>query len=266
MHACLLSCFSHVWTGCNCANSWTVARQAPHPWDSPGKNTGVGCHSLLQGIFPSQGWNLHLMSPALAGGSLSLAPAGKPKHMAAAAAKSLQSCPTLCDPIDGSPPGSPVPGILQATTLEWVAISFSNAWEWKVKGKLLSRVWLLATPWTAAYQSPPSMGFSRQEYWSGVPSPSPKHIAFISKYQTLLWGADLYILTHSILTLTLWVIFTISILQIWKIRQREINLFCATELKSAGAKIQIKAIFLCPWLHCTIEWNIYTYAHIYGIP
>ena len=87
----------------------------------------------------------------------------------AAAAKSLQSCPTLCDPIDGSPPGSPVPGILQARTLEWVAISFSNAWKWKVKVKSLSRVWLLTTPWTAAYQAPPSMGFSRQEYWSGVP-------------------------------------------------------------------------------------------------
>ena len=88
------------------------------------------------------------------------------------AAKSLQSYPTLCDPIDGSPPGSPVPGILQATTLEWVAISFSNAWKWKVKVKSLSRVQLLATPWTAAYQAPPSMGFSRQEYWSGVPLPS----------------------------------------------------------------------------------------------
>jgi len=84
-------------------------------------------------------------------------------------AKSLQSCPTLCDPIDGSLPGSPVLGILQARTLEWVAISFSNAWKWKVKVKSLSRVRLLATPWTAAYQAPPSMGFSRQEYWSGVP-------------------------------------------------------------------------------------------------
>ena len=88
---------------------------------------------------------------------------------AATAAKSLQSCPTLCDPIDGSPPGSPVPGILQARTLEWVAISFSNAWQWKVKVKLLSSVWLLATPWTAAFQGPLSMGFSRQEYLSGVP-------------------------------------------------------------------------------------------------
>ena len=90
-----------------------------------------------------------------------------------AAAKSLQSCPTLCNPIDGSPPGFPVPGILQARTLEWVAISFSNAWKWKMKGKLLSRIQLFATPWTAAYQAPPSMGFSRHKYWSGVPLPSP---------------------------------------------------------------------------------------------
>ena len=82
-------------------------------------------------------------------------------------AKSLQLCPTLCDPIDGSPPGSAVPGILQARILEWVAISFSNAWKWKVKVKSLSRAWLSATPWTAAYQAPPSMGFSRQEYWMG---------------------------------------------------------------------------------------------------
>ena len=90
-----------------------------------------------------------------------------------AAAKLLQSCLTPCDPIDGTPPGSPVPGILQARTLERVAISFSNAWEWKVKGKSLSHVRLFETPWTAAFQAPPSMGFSRQEYWSGVPLPSP---------------------------------------------------------------------------------------------
>ena len=91
----------------------------------------------------------------------------------ATAAKSLQSCPTLCDPRNSSPPGSPIPGVLQARMLEWVAISFSNAWKWKVKLKSLSRVWLFATPWTADYQAPPSMGFSRQEYWSGVPVPSP---------------------------------------------------------------------------------------------
>ena len=92
---------------------------------------------------------------------------------AAAASKLLQSCPTLCDPRDGSPPGSSVPGILQARTLEWVAISFSNAWKWKVKAKSFSRVWLFGTPWTAVHQALPSMGFSRLEYWSGVPLPSP---------------------------------------------------------------------------------------------
>ena len=97
-----------------------------------------------------------------------------------AAAKSLQLCPTLCDPIDGSPPGSAIPGILQARTLEWVAISFSNAWKWKVKVKSLSRVRLFTTPWTAAYQAPLSMGFSRQEYWSGVPLPSP--IQYLLRY------------------------------------------------------------------------------------
>ena len=95
-------------------------------------------------------------------------------HAAAAAAKSLQSCATLYNPIDGSPPSSPIPGILKARTLEWVAISFSSTWKWKVKVKLLSCVWLLATPWTVAHQAPPAMGFSRQEYWSRVPLPSPK--------------------------------------------------------------------------------------------
>ena len=86
--------------------------------------------------------------------------------------KACQSCPTLCDPIDGSPPSSSVPGILQARTLEWVAIPFSSASKWKVKVKSLSRVRLLVTPWTAAYQASPSMGFSRQEYWSGLTLPS----------------------------------------------------------------------------------------------
>ena len=86
-------------------------------------------------------------------------------------AKSLQSCTTLCDPMDNSPPVCSVHGILQAGMLEWVAISFSNAWKGKVKVKLLSRVRLFSTPWTSAYQAPPSMGFSRQEYWSEVPVP-----------------------------------------------------------------------------------------------
>ena len=108
-------------------------------------------------------------------------------------AKSLQSCPTLCNPIDGSPPGSPIPGILQARTLEWVAISFSNAWKWKVKVKSLSRVRLLATPRTADYQPRPSMGFSRQEYWSGVPLPSPKKLIKINikNKQLKNWAEDL---------------------------------------------------------------------------
>ena len=118
----------------------------------------------------SESWTLLRQTPSTRGWSV--ASACFPLTVAAAA-KSLQSCPTLCDPIDGISPGSPVPGILQARTLEWVAISFSNTGKWKVKVKLLSRVRLLATPWTAAYQAPPSMGFSRQEYWSGVSSSSP---------------------------------------------------------------------------------------------
>ena len=109
------------------------------------------CWHMCQDFLPSYEWIIFLY--------------------AAAAAKSLQSCPTLCDPLDGSPPGSHLPGILQARTLEWVAISFSNARKWKVNVKMFSRVQLLATPWTAAYQAPPSVGFSRQEYWSGVPLP-----------------------------------------------------------------------------------------------
>ena len=119
-----------------------------HPWDFPGNSTGVGCHCLL--------W---LWVPA-------------------AAAKSLQLCPTLCNPIDGSPLGSSVPGILQARILEWVTISFSNARKWNVKVKSLSHVQLFETPWTVAHQAPlsMSMGFFRQEYWSGLPLPSPEWI------------------------------------------------------------------------------------------
>ena len=112
----------------------------------------------------------------------------------AAAAKWLLSCLTLCDPIGGSPPGCPVPGILQARTLEWVAISFSSTWKWKVKVKSLSRVRLFVTPWTAAHQAPPFIGFSRQEYWSGVPLPSPlkgiTKMKFISEYPGVLWIED----------------------------------------------------------------------------
>ena len=116
---------------------------------------------------------------------------------AAVAAESLQSCPTLCDPIDGSPPGSPVPGILQARTLEWVAIS-SNAWKGKVKVKSLSCVQLFMTLWTVAYQAPPSMGFPRHEYWSRVPLPSPRKIIALIRwtfashlYSKAFWTIDI---------------------------------------------------------------------------
>ena len=134
------------------------------------------------GDLPNRGTEpMSPVSPALAGRFYTTEPPGKPYLYlsyiyAAAAAKSLQSCLTLCNPIDGSLPGSPVPGVLQARTLEWVAISFSNAWKWKVKVKSLICVWFLVTLWTAAYQASPSMGFSRQEYWSGVPFPSPSYI------------------------------------------------------------------------------------------
>ena len=140
-------------------------------WNYPSKNTGVSCHFLLQGIFLTQGSNLHLWhwqadswSWATWEAHLTLVYIKKKIKPSPCFAKSLQSCPTLCDPIDGSPSGSPAPRILQARTLEWVAIFFSKAWKWKVKRKSLSRVRLLATPWTTAYQAPPSMGFSRQEY------------------------------------------------------------------------------------------------------
>ena len=103
---------------------------------------------------------------------------------AAAAAKSPQLCPTLCDPIDGSPPGSPVPGILQARTLEWVAISVSNAWKWKVKVKSLSRVQLVATPWTVAYQAPPSMDFPGESTGVGC------H-CFLQEKTLLTWNSSL---------------------------------------------------------------------------
>ena len=99
-------------------------------------------------------------------------------------AKSLQSCPTLRDPIDSSPPGSPVPGILQARTLEWVAISLSNVWKWKVKVKSLSHVWPLATPWTAAHQAPQSLGFSKQEF------PSPM-------YESEKWKGSCSVVSNS---------------------------------------------------------------------
>ena len=151
----------------------------------PHKNTCINVHSTLtfnsqklettkQLKWPSTDklWYAHAMEYYSAIKRIRVSYWSVQQH-AAPAAKLLQPCPTLCNPIDGSPPGSPVPGILQARTLEWVAISFSNAWKRKVKVKSLNHVQLLATPWTAAHQAPPSMGFSREEYWSGVPFPSP---------------------------------------------------------------------------------------------
>ena len=156
-------------------------RQILLPFEPPGKpkNTRVGSLSLLQENFLTQELNRGLLHCRWILYQLSYP--GSPYSTAAAAAKSLQSFLTLCDPIDCNPPGSPVPGILQARTLEWVAISFSNAWKWKVKVKSLSHVRLLATPWTAAYQAPLSMGFSRQEYWSGLPLPCPYSTAVAFK-------------------------------------------------------------------------------------
>ena len=153
-----------------CNNVTSVEKKSRYKW-----TCAIQTHALQWStVIEKHMWGVNILSPhKFLFSSLS------PQHSrfcnsTAAAAKSLQSCPTLCDPIDGSPPGSPVPGILQARTLEWVAISFSSAWKWKAKVKSLSRVRLCATPWIAAYQVPLSMGFSRQEYWSGVPLPSPR--------------------------------------------------------------------------------------------
>ena len=150
---------------------WTVAYQASPSMGFSRQEYWSGLPFPSPGDLPNPG--IEPVSPTLQADALPSEPPGKPKNVStyllisAAVAKSLQSCSTLCDPIDGSPPGSHVPGILQARTLEWVAISFSSAGKWKVKVKLLSHVWLFPTPWTAAYQAPTSMAFSRQEYWSG---------------------------------------------------------------------------------------------------
>ena len=171
----MLTHLSRVWLF---ATLWTVALQAPLPMGFSRQEYWTGCHFLLQEIFLTQGSNLQLLHCRWLLNHWATREALKNVSAAAAAAAvSLQLCPTLCDPIDHSPSGSPVLGILQARTLEWVGISFSNAWRWKVKVKSLSRVRLLATPWTAAHQAPPSMGLSRQEYWSGVPLPSPKKMS-----------------------------------------------------------------------------------------
>ena len=137
----LLSHFSHVRL---CATPWTAAHQAP-------PSLGFSKQEHWSGLpFPSQCMKVKSESEV------------------------AQSCPTLCDLVDCSLPCSSIHGILKARILEWVAISFSNVWKWKVKGKSLSHVWLFVTSWTAAHQAPLPMGFSRQEYWSGVPLPSPK--------------------------------------------------------------------------------------------
>ena len=166
----LLSRFSRVRL---CGTPWTAAYQAPPSmgfsrqeyWGGLPLPSPTGLESKLNNMMVkySHRWsalfviNVIIVNKCYFSSRLSI----YNYCYVAAAAKSLQSCPTLCNPIDGSPPGFSIPGILQARTLEWVAISFSNEWKWKVKVKSLSRVWLLATPWTAAYQPPPSMGFSR---------------------------------------------------------------------------------------------------------
>ena len=180
---------------------WTVACQVPLSKEFPRQESWRGLPFPSAGDLPDPGIQpTSLVSPELVGGFFTTSATWEVHctlncHqvldnsvlLAASAAKSLQSCPTLCNPIDRSPPGSPIPGILQARTPEWVAISFSSAWKWKVKGKSLSHVWLLATPWTAAHQAPLSMGFSRQEYWSGVLLPSLKLVLVPCKYEVAMY-------------------------------------------------------------------------------
>ena len=108
-----------------------------------------------------------------------------------------QSCPTLCDPMNCSLTGSSVHGIFQAVVLEWIAISFSKAWKWKVKVKSFSCVRPSATPWTAAYQAPPSMGFSRQECWSELPFPSPGDLPETAMEYNINWQIDISHLASS---------------------------------------------------------------------
>ena len=148
---------------------WPFSTNSPSPWPTPLVTTSL--ITLSKSLFVCL-WSIDDYNTISIPGTQYTGISA-----AAAAAKSLQSCPTLCDPIDGSLPGSPVPRILQARTLEWVAISFSNAWKWKGKVKSLSRARLFATPWTAAHQAPLSMGFPRQECWSGLPLPSPTGIS-----------------------------------------------------------------------------------------
>ena len=163
-HAQPLSC---VWLF---ATLWTVLHQAPLSMGFSRQNTWNELPFTPPGDLPDP--RIELLTPAIAGGPYRWA-TWKPSLRVCCCCWVASVVSTLCDPIDSSPPGFPVPGILQARTLGWVAISFSNVCKWKVKVKSLSHVQLLATPWTAAHQAPLSMGFSRQEYWSGVPLPSP---------------------------------------------------------------------------------------------
>ena len=183
-----------------------------------------------------------------------------------AATRLLQSCPTLCDPIDSSPTGSTIPGILQARTLEWVSISFSNAWQWKVKVKSLSRVRLLATPWTAAYQAPPSMGFFRQEYWSGLPLPS---LSVCITYP-LFWFLASSVRCWNYSSLTSFLCFqprckvmSIHDRLFWKTCQK------ATQLKNIFTCVEDLWYFLFPSWHILIlssvmqtqkSWNVFSLA------
>ena len=170
----------------------------------------------------------------------------------AAAAKLIQSCPTLCDPIDGS-----VPGILQARILEWDVISFSSAWKWKVKVKSFSPVWFLVTPWTAAHQAPPSMGFARQECWSGVPLPSPtvtlslhshqhgKRIPSPPSFQCLLW---VYFLSMTTVTGMRWRIIALCVSLIISDVEHLFTCFLAF-WKSSVCLFRFPPVL---WLHCLL--------------
>ena len=183
------SCFIHVPLF---ATLWTVACQTPLSMEFSRQEYSSGLPCPPPGNLSDPGVKPRsLTSPASASRFFTASATWEAQlPPAAAAAKLLQSCPTLCDPTDRSPSGSPIPGILQARTLEWVAISFSNAWKWKLKVKSLSRVRLLATPWTAAYQAPPSVGFSRQEYWSGMPLPSPQLPPMISQIPSFIQKSE----------------------------------------------------------------------------
>ena len=182
------SCFIHVPLF---ATLWTVTCQTPLSMEFSRQEYSSGLPCPPPGNLSDPGVKPRSLASPASAGSFFTASATWEAQLppAAAAAKLLQSCLTLWDPIDGSPSGSPVPRILQARTLEWVAISFSNA-HWKVKVKTLSHVRLIATPWTAAHQAPPSVGFSKQEYWSGVPLPSPQLPPMISQIPSFIQKSE----------------------------------------------------------------------------